>query len=141
MLKVNFRPEPRILRQFAFLAVVGLPLVAGLILRLVGAFAWTHPVLLTAVGLGVAQLVLFLVGVRYLTQACFVVLMVVGMPIGFVLSHVFLAAIYYLVITPIGLVFRMMGRDVIGKRLDPKAASYWRDRGQPRPATSYFKLY
>ncbi len=141
MIKINLKPEPRILRQFAFIAVIGLPLIAGLVLRLCGTFEWTHPVLLAAVGLALLQLALFLAGVQALTHAVFVVLMVVAAPLGFVISHVFLALIFYLVITPIGLVFRLMGRDVIGRQLDPKAASYWRDRGPARAASSYFKLY
>jgi hypothetical protein len=141
MMKVDFKPEAHILRQFSWLAVIGLPLIAGLVLRMCGAFEWLHPALLGAIGLAALQLVSFALGVRVLTHVIFVGLMIVAMPIGFVISHVFLAAIYYLVFTPIGLVFRLMGRDVIGKKLEPKAATYWRDRGQPRPAASYFKLY
>ncbi|MFY9341482.1 MAG: hypothetical protein WAT39_03255 [Planctomycetota bacterium] len=141
MMKVDFKPEARVLGQFAYLAVVGLPLIAWLVLRLCGAFEWTHPAMLAAAGVGVLQLVLFQLGIKQVTHAAFVVLMIVAMPIGFVISHVLIATIYYLVMTPIGLVFRLIGRDVIGKRPDPKAASYWHDKGQPRPATSYFKLY
>lgn len=141
MMKVDFKPPANVLRQFAFLAVVGLPLIAFAVLRLCGAFHWGHPALLASVGIGVLQLVLFMAGAKQLTHVVFVALMIVAMPIGFVISHVFLAAIYYLVMTPIGLVFRLIGRDAIGKKLDPKAATYWRDRGQPRPAISYFKLY
>ena len=49
--------------------------------------------------------------------------------------------IYYGVFTPMGLVMRMTGRDVLGKKLDPSLPSYWHERGAPRPASSYFKLY
>lgn len=141
MIKLQFRPEPRVLRQFAFLALIGLPAIAWLVLRLCGAFTWTHPAILSAAGVAVLQLGLFLASIDVLTRALFVVIMVVAAPIGFVISHVFLAAIYYLVITPIGLVFRLIGRDAIGRRIDRNAATYWHDRGQPRPASSYFKLY
>jgi hypothetical protein len=141
MIKVDFKPGARTLRQFSWLAVVGLPLIAFLVLRLFSAFSWTHPAMLGAIGLGALQVALFAIGVTVLTHWVYVGLMVVAMPIGFVISHVLIAAIYYLVITPIALAFRLMGRDVIGKKLDPKAATYWHDRGAPRPAASYFKLY
>ena len=84
---------------------------------------------------------LFLAGVTFLSRALFVVLSVAFVPIGFVLSHVLLAVIYYLVLTPIALVLRLTGRDVIGKKLDPDAKSYWHERSGERPAKSYFKLY
>lgn len=141
MIKIDFHPDARILRQFAWLAVLGLPLVAGLVLRLFGAFAWTHPVFLAAAAAGVLQLGLFLAGVSALTRWAFVGLSVVAMPIGFVLSHVLIAGIYYLVFTPIGLVFRLIGRDALGRRLDPGKASYWHVREAVRPPSSYFKLY
>jgi len=46
-------------------------------------------------------------------------------PIGFVVSHVILALVYYLVFTPIGLVMRIFGYDPMGRAFDPEAASYW----------------
>jgi hypothetical protein len=141
MLKMNFKPDPKALRQFAWVAIVGLPLVAGLVLRLCGVFSWTHPVFLAAVGLGVAQAVLFQIGVQAVTRATFVGLMVVAAPIGFVLSHVLMAVVYFLLITPMGLVFRLIGRDAIGRKWDAKAATYWHVRGAVRPKASYFKLY
>jgi hypothetical protein len=39
------------------------------------------------------------------------------------------------------LVFRLIGRDVIGKKLDKNAKTYWHERSGDRPAASYFKLY
>ncbi|MCB9884410.1 MAG: hypothetical protein H6838_02905 [Planctomycetes bacterium] len=141
MIKVDLNPSARMLGQFAYVAVVGLPLLGGLILRMAGAFAWDHPVLLACAAVGVAQLVLFLVGVRVVTKGLYLLLTVLAAPIGFVLSHVMMATIYYLVMTPIGLFFRLIGRDAIGRKIDPSLPTYWHDRGRPRPASSYFKLY
>jgi hypothetical protein len=142
MIKLDLNPEQAKLKQFAFVAVPGLPLIAVLVLRFLGhGWAFSHPAVLVALGVGVLQLVAFLAGFKPLTRAIFVVLMVVAMPIGFVLSHVLMMAIYYLVITPIGLVFKLIGRDGMTRKLDPKMASYWVDRGAPRPPGSYFKLY
>ncbi len=141
MLKLDLNPKPNILRQFAFVAVVGLPLIAFVILRLCGAWSWTHPAFLSAVGLGLVQLALFLAGWQPLTRWVFVVLMVVALPFGFVVSQVLMALIYYLVMTPIGLVFRLIGRDAMGRKIDRTKTSYWHDRGPARSPASYFKLY
>jgi hypothetical protein len=66
----------------------------------------------------------------------FIALSVVTFPIGFVVSHLALAIIYYLVFTPVALVFRLMGRDALRRKLDPQAKSYWEaynpDRGRER---------
>jgi len=141
MLKPNFHPEPRVLRQFAVFAVVGLPLLAGLILRLCHAFSWTHPALLAAAAVGVLQLVLHLARVEAPSRWLYVTLTIVALPIGFVLSQVLMALIYYLVMTPIGLVFRLIGRDVMGRKRDPQQKSYWHDRGPARKPSTYFRLY
>jgi hypothetical protein len=141
MLKPNFRPEPRVLHQFAVFAVVGLPLLAGLLLRLFHAYSWTHPALLAAAAVGVLQLVLYQARVTAPSRWLYVTLTIVALPIGFVLSQVLMALIYYLVITPIGLVFRAIGRDAMGRKLDAKCASYWHDRGPARKPSTYFRLY
>ena len=147
MIKLNLAPERRILGQFAWLAAFALPVFAALFTRAdarlwqVWEWHWSSPAVLWLGAVGTAQLAAFLAGVRHLTLVLYVVLMVVAWPIGFVISHVFLAVVYYLVMTPIGLVFRLLGRDAIGRSIDRGAKSYWHDRGAPRPAESYFKLY
>lgn len=141
MLKPNFHPEPRVLRQFAVFAIVGLPLLAALVLRMLGTFAWTHPALYVAAGLGLLQFVLFAARVPAPARWLYVGLTVVALPIGFVLSQVLMAVIYYFVITPIGLVFRLIGRDAMGRKREPQRASYWHDRGPMRKPSSYFRLY
>lgn len=141
MIKLDLKPSDKTLRQFAWVALVGLPMLAFVVLRIAGAFAWDHPAMLATAGYGVLQLVAALAGLRWLTYAAYVVVSLVGIPLGFVISQVLMAIIYYFVVTPIALVMRLTGRDVIGKRPDPNATSYWRERSGPRRPSSYFKLY
>jgi hypothetical protein len=141
MIKLDLKPAPHIIKQFAWFAVIGMGLLAYAALKFSVGFVWDHPVFLMCIGIGVLQLLLFQVGVPILSRTLFVVLSVAFIPIGFVLSHVLLAVIYYLVFTPIALVFRLIGRDVIGKKLDKNAKTYWHERSGDRPAASYFKLY
>jgi hypothetical protein len=137
------------LRQFAWASLVLLPAFAFFL-------AWRHglptPWALAVGGVGVlvalAQIGGFLVSEalgaaleKAVSKPVFQGLMLVAYPIGLVVSTVLIGVIFYALITPIGLVFRVIGRDVMGKRLDKSAATYWHVRGAPRPATSYFKLY
>lgn len=148
MLKLDLKPPRHILVQFAWAAAIAFPLLAGLFTRPSGVrfhelwrWHWSHPVVLALAVLGAVQLLLTLAGLRQLTRALYVGMMVVAFPIGFVLSQVLMALIYYLVMTPIGLVFRLIGRDAIGRRPDPQRQSYWHDRGPARKPASYFRLY
>ena len=47
-------------------------------------------------------------------------------PIGWVVSHLTLTLMFYLVLTPLGLLMRLFGRDPMERSFDPTAASYWR---------------
>jgi hypothetical protein len=146
MIKLNLKPPTHVLRQFAWIAAFALPVLAAFFTSPARwyqpwAWSWATPLVGWLALAGAAQLALLLIGVRHVTLVLYVVLMVVAFPIGFVVSHTLLAAIYYLVITPIGLFFRVTGRDVIGRRIERTKATYWHERGQPRPADSYFKLY
>lgn len=64
--------------------------------------------------------------------------MAVAFPIGFVVSRVLLAALYFLMFTPMALVFRLMGRDVLRLRR-PEAASYWTPKSGGADPSSYFR--
>jgi len=55
----------------------------------------------------------------------YVGLMLVSFPIGWVVSHVTLAVIYYLVFTPVALLFRLIGRDALERQFDRQATTYW----------------
>ncbi|MBL8737755.1 MAG: hypothetical protein JNL12_15085 [Planctomycetes bacterium] len=151
MNKLNLKPEGHVLRQFAWTAAVLLPLLAGFLTRgearwyALSAWHWSHPLVLALGGLAVLQLVLFLAGLRQLTGVLYAGITLVAFPLGFVVSLVLMGVIYFLLITPIGLVFRLFGRDVLGRRFDKLRAdapsSYWHERGPARGAASYFKLY
>ena len=50
-----------------------------------------------------------------------------------VVSPLVLGAIFFLVLTPVGLVQRLAGRDVMRRKFDPKKKSYWISREPPGP--------
>ncbi|MCA9319346.1 MAG: hypothetical protein KDB53_01360 [Planctomycetes bacterium] len=63
-------------------------------------------------------------------------------PIGFVVSWVMLAVIYYGVLTPTGFLLRRFRGDFLGLRLGRDRESYWTLRSQPEPrADRYFKQF
>ncbi|MEX0677176.1 MAG: SxtJ family membrane protein [Pirellulales bacterium] len=71
----------------------------------------------------------------------FVVLSIATWPIGFVVSNLALVILYYLVFTPVALVFRLVGRDALNRKLDRQAATYWEAHNPNRGAARYLKQF
>lgn len=70
-----------------------------------------------------------------------VVWMVAAFPIGWVISHLMLALIYYGCMTPIGLIMRLVGRDPLVRRLDRSADTYWVVRKPVSDKKRYFRQF
>ncbi len=68
--------------------------------------------------------------------------MLAAFPIGWIMSYVVAGVVYFGVITPIGLLMRLTGRDSLGLRFDPKASTYWvnTEDEEPDPAR-YFRQF
>ena len=66
--------------------------------------------------------------------------MAVAYPIGWLVSHVIIAVVFYLLITPIGLIMRL-GRDPMNRAFDRSATTYWVPRDSKTPAARYFKQF
>ena len=71
----------------------------------------------------------------------FVGLTLVSLPIGFVVSHVIMFVVFYVVLTPVGLVFRLVGYDPLNRKLEPEARSYWVQRKLDQDTKRYFRQF
>jgi hypothetical protein len=145
MVEINFHPDERTLRQFGWIALGGFGLL--------GLCAWNHwlvfrhlpdsareTVTLCLLGLGALSAAFSLVFPRA-NAPLFVGLSVAAFPIGFVLSYVIMATLFYVVIAPVGFVMRLFGMDPMDRRFLPKATTYWLDARPPRAKTDYFKQF
>lgn len=131
LVPINWKPDPRTLRQFSEFGMFALGMV------LAPLALWRGQVG-AAVGLWAAAVALRLVGLARPSwlKPVFVGLTLLTWPIGWVVSHAALAVTYYLVITPMALVFRIIGRDALQRRSNRRSATYWEaydpDRGLKR---------
>ena len=50
-----------------------------------------------------------------------------------VVSAVMLTVLFFALFTPLGLLIRLVGRDLLSLRRDPSAATYWHERTPPGP--------
>lgn len=62
-------------------------------------------------------------------------------PIGWTITRLILGAVYYLVLTPIGLLMRLFGKDPMNRNLDRTAATYWCERRGATEARRYFRQF
>lgn len=59
--------------------------------------------------------------------------MKLGLLLGKIVSPIALSILFYLIITPIGLMIRIKGKDPLRLKFDPNANSYWIPRDPPGP--------
>jgi len=76
-----------------------------------------------------------------LLRAVYLALAFATFPIGFVVSHVILAVVYFLVLTPTGLAVRLAGHDPLQLRSGPQDGSYWQERKPINDPKRYFRQY
>ena len=145
MVEINWQPDERTLRQFGWIALGGFGLVALLawnewLVFSGGLGTAREPVAGILAGLGLLSAAFSLVAPRA-NKPIFLGLTLLSYPIGFVLSYVIMGFLFYGLITPVGLVFRLIGKDPLNRRFDPQAATYWTDPRPRRGKDSYFRQF
>ena len=66
--------------------------------------------------------------------------MAIGHVLGWINTRIILGVVFYVVVTPIGAVRRLLGKDPMGKKLDSNAQSYRVPR-RPRPGSHMNRQY
>ena len=129
------KPTPCVLRQFA---------TAWLVFFLAAAaqqmFLRRH---VTAAGVLGAIALIGLAGLAKpsVVRWLFVGATVAAFPIGWVMTQVVLAVMFYAVLTPLALVFRWRGRDELQLRHKPEQTSFWITRHPERDVRRYLKQF
>lgn len=141
LIKMSWNPPEKQLRQFGYCALVALPLIAWMVLGWKGPAAWTHgeqTFFWCFAGVGGLFAALGLAWPAGL-KPIFVAASIVTIPIGIVVGEVLVIVIYFLVFTPVALLFRLIGRDALQRGFDPAAATYWTPKTQPADALQYYR--
>lgn len=136
IIEINTDPSKKELRWFGAMLVVFVFAVGTLV-------RWQFDAPVAAQRIWIAGGVLSMVYVVAppLRRLIFVGWIYAAFPIGWTVSHVLLASIYYLVFTPIGLLLRLIKGDPLERQLDPSAASYWRPHESLRDVRRYFRQF
>lgn len=140
--EVNWQPDTAARRTFAKSLVIGFPCVA-FVLLLAGWLAgkgWNVPFALKLGGLGAATGVLFF-AVPAIAKPFYVVWYALACCVGLVVGNVVMALIFYLLVTGIGLLKRLGGRQAIRKTPDRRASTYWIDAPPAPEPNRYYRQF
>lgn len=140
--EVNWQPDTAARRTFATSLVIGFPCVA-LVFLLAGWLAgkgWNVSFALKLGGIGAAAGVLFY-AVPVIAKPVYVVWYALACCIGLVVGNVLLGLIFYVLVTGIGLVKRLVGRQPIRKTPDRQAKTYWIDAPPAPEAKRYYRQF
>jgi hypothetical protein len=130
--------DKKVLRTFGFVMVGAFAVVAALVL-------WRSDWMYTpwVEGFSITSalfLALALVAPRLLAPLEWA-WMKLAMVLNFVMTRVLLMLVFFLAVTPIGLIFKLLRKDLLGKRFDPKADTYWVPPDEDGPWTRADKPY
>jgi len=145
LVEINFNPDTKTLRQFGVIAFVGFGLLAALAYyeRLIFSFGLGEarmPLVMTFAALGTIAALFSLVAPKA-NRVLYVGLTLLAFPIGFVLSYVIMGTLFFLIIGPIAVLFRIFGKDPMHRGYDTAASTYWLEARPARDKESYFHQY
>ena len=61
--------------------------------------------------------------------------------IGIVLGNVLMGIVFYVVVTSVGLIMRLLNRDPLRRRIDKDADTYWLDVEKTEDPVRYFRQF
>lgn len=132
---VKWDPAPAELRKWGFVMLAGLILFSAIAAWREGGFG------ILSFSLSAAGLICFAAGFApAVGLRLYRLVYLLTSPIGYVVSHLLLTAIFFLLFLPLGLVLRAQGRDLLRLKPSPEAGS-WIRRSGPRPARDYYRQY
>jgi hypothetical protein len=133
--KINWKPSTTDLRKFGWTILIGFGVI-GLIL-----FFRSHrdtAVTVWAISSAVAFLAILM---PPMSKPFYLLWMGIAFLLGSVMSRIVLSVIFFVVLTPVALVFRLMGRDALKKKKDLSATSYWSEHPKTENSDSYKHLF
>jgi hypothetical protein len=140
MLDINWQPKHKELRQFAMLLIAAAVVLGVVEFRKTGAIDMSQR---TADWMIFAAFLAGVIGVAVpaLIKPVYLAWVVVAYPIGWSGSYLLLGILYYLVLTPIGLLIRAAGKDPMNRRFEQDARTHWVEHRTGGDASTYFQQF
>jgi hypothetical protein len=140
--EINWHPSLAERRKFGWSLVIGFPSLAAALLlagRLVSGI-WSVTPFLWLGGCGLAAGALF-VAIPLLAKPFYLLWYFLACCIGTVVGNTLLAALYFLIVTPVGAAMRAFGRKAVSKTFDKNMQSYWVDVKKADDVKDYYRQF
>ena len=137
LIEIDWNPKNKQLQNFGKIALAATFIISFLLYLLKGvAIQWV----LIICAFGFITFIISKISLK-LTKMIYLGMILLTMPIGWVVSFILMAAFYFLLLAPLGLFFRLIGRDPLYRKFDPTAKSYWMSRRPPKGLEQYFHQF
>ena len=137
LMKINWSPNHKELRKFGIISLIASALIALLLYVPRGlGIQWAAAICFVGLVIFISSMISLKV-----TRGIYLGLILLTMPIGLVVSFTLMAIFYFLLLTPLGLIFRLIGRDSLGSKFDSNTNSYWIVRRPPENLDRYFHQF
>lgn len=138
---LNLNPSSKQLRQFGWIALFALPLLGWLLSGKPTPSTWSA---VHTQRIGLLALLGVFAGMAgwlrpNLLKWIFVGLSVITFPLGFVLGELILMTVFTIAFLPLALLFRIVKRDALQRRLDRDSETYWQAKATPKSSSSYYR--
>ena len=137
LIDINWKPDRNELRKFGETSLAMLILIALVFYWLDRLTAVTSLYLCTA-GLGI--FILSRISTK-LVRPFYLLLYAMALPIGFVLTNILMAIFYFIILTPLGLIFRLIRRDPLRRKFDSQTKTYWAPNRSCDSLKRYFNQF
>ncbi|MBK8252255.1 MAG: hypothetical protein IPK82_06250 [Polyangiaceae bacterium] len=134
--ELNTKPSASDLRQFGLIFLAGTAIL-GLVFWFVFDHNYDRAKYFFIAGGAVMVLSLIPPIGRYL----YIVWMGLGLTMGLVTSPIIMFLLFVVLIVPVGIIFKVTGRDLMKRQLDDKAESYWEEYPKHEDPTRYVKQF
>ena len=136
IINLNLQPTGSQLKWFGLMVLVFF-LILGGILRYLDP-AGGISIVLWSVGVIIALVYYLITPLRLLIYKLW---MYVFFPIGWVISNLIFVIVYFVVLTPIGLIMKILRRDVLQERRTADVASNWKQHTNVDDIKRYFRQF
>ena len=136
LMEINWEPSRKEMKLFAILQIVFFAIISSIVWRTTE--STTIPTWIMGVSVSVGVVGFF---VYPFMRLVYLGWLLAVFPIGWTISQAVVASIFFLVITPIGLMMRVFRYDPMQRKFDPSAATYWHTRESNTNSTQYFRQY
>jgi len=142
--EINWKPDINERRKFALSLLIGFPVIAVvfLILGWIKSGLWNTNLNLSLYigGIGFCAGLLFYI-LPQISKPFYIFWYFIGSCIGIVVSNLVLILFFFLILTPFGIIRRVLSKDSFPKSFDRTKKTYWQDAAQVDDVKRYYKQF